>query len=214
MKKKVEIKIVATDVDGVIFDVSSSWREFHKRLGTLNLERLERLRSLYLEGKISYLEWAKEEVKVWKGIKYEEFVKIVESFPWVEGANEVFPNLKRKDYYLIAVSSGGIKRAVKKRLESLGFDEIYSNDLEEKDGIVTGNFICEVEHEKKHKVIEKVLKRKNLSWKEVAVIGDDINDELMLRNAGLRIVFRPKSKYLLNFADYVIYDLRKLLEIL
>lgn len=141
------IKIISTDVDGVIFDIHSSWREFHKRLGTYDLKRLEHLRNSYLKGKISYLEWANEEVKVWKGIEYKKFVEICNSFPLVKNAKETIEELKKRNYILIAISSGGVLRAVEKRLKSMGFDLVFSNDLEEENGIVTGKFILNVEHQ-------------------------------------------------------------------
>jgi phosphoserine phosphatase len=205
------IKLVCTDVDGVIFDIGSSWREFHKRLGTYDLERLENLRRSYLNGKISYLQWAREEVKVWRGIPYSKFEEIIESFPLVLGAQETIEELDKRGYYLVAVSSGGLHRVVEKRLKKLGYDEVYSNDLEEIDGIVTGEFICNVEHHNKHKVLEEVLKRKSLSWENVVAIGDDITDVTLLRKVGLSIAFCPRDFRLVKAADVVIQkrDLRE-----
>ncbi len=207
------IKLISTDVDGVVFNIRSSWREFHKQFGTYELERLEKLRNLYLNGKTSYLEWAEEEVKVWKGLPYSKFCKIVENFPLVKGAQETIRELKKRGYYLVAISSGGLHRPVEKRLKELGYDEVYSNDLEEVNGIVTGKFILNVEHHNKHLVLENVLKKLKLSWEECAVVGDDITDITLLRRAGLSIAFCPKNMKLIKAADVVIEkeDLREIL---
>ena len=211
-----KIKLISTDIDGVVFDVDSSWREFHKQLGTYDIERLERLRKLYLNGKISYLNWAEEEVKVWKGLSYSKFCQIVENFPLVDGAEETIKELKERGYYLVAISSGGLHKPVEKRLKRLGYDEVYSNDLEEINDIITGKFILNVEHHNKHPILENILKKLKLSWNECAVVGDDITDITLLRRAGLSIAFCPKNMKLIKAADVVIEkkDLREILSYL
>jgi phosphoserine phosphatase len=208
-----DIRLISFDVDGVIFNINSSWLEFHKQLGTLDLERLENLQQSYLKGKISYKQWADEEVSVWKGIPYKKFVEICNSFPFVNGAEEAIKELKEKGYILYAVSSGGLQRPVTERLKNLGFESIYSNDLEEKEGILTGNFILNVEFRKKHEILHKITEKENISFEECAVVGDDINDLAILRKVKLSIAFCPKDMRLIKAADVVITkkDLKEIL---
>jgi phosphoserine phosphatase len=210
------MKVVVTDVDGVVFDVGSSWREFHRHFGTYDESKVENLRKLYLSGRISYQEWGDEEVKVWKGLPYSKFEEICMNFPLVEGAGEAVKEIKGRGYYLAAVSSGGLKRPVEKRLKALGYDEVHSNDLEEVDGILTGKFILSVEYKNKHSVVEKILEEMGASWDDCIVVGDDMNDRSMIRKAGLSIAFCPKDERLVKSAKVVVTEknLRRVLDYL
>jgi len=207
------IKLISFDVDGVIFDVVSSWREFHEKLGTLDLERLENLRQLHLKGKISYKEWADKEVEVWKGIPYQKFVDICNSFSLVQGAEDTIKTLKERGYTLCAISAGGLHTPVKQRLTKLGFDYVFSNDIEEKDGIVTGKFVLNVEHNNKNEILQKIVEKENTSFEYCAVVGDDINDLSILRKVKLSIAFCPKDIRLVKAADVVVTkkDLKEIL---
>lgn len=48
----------------------------------------------------------------------------------------------------------------------------------------------------KDEVLENILKEENLSWNQVAAIGDDLNDYKMLKKAGLSFTPANGSKYL------------------
>ncbi|WP_072680788.1 HAD family hydrolase [Arcobacter sp. LA11] len=48
----------------------------------------------------------------------------------------------------------------------------------------------------KDEIIENILKEENLSWHEVAAIGDDLNDYKMLKKAGISFTPANGSKYI------------------
>ena len=48
----------------------------------------------------------------------------------------------------------------------------------------------------KDEVLENILKEENLSWNQVAAIGDDLNDYKMLKKAGLSFTPANGSRYL------------------
>jgi len=48
----------------------------------------------------------------------------------------------------------------------------------------------------KDEVLESILKEENLSWNQVAAIGDDLNDYKMLKKAGLSFTPANGSKYI------------------
>ncbi|WP_419773509.1 KdsC family phosphatase [Halarcobacter sp.] len=48
----------------------------------------------------------------------------------------------------------------------------------------------------KDEVLENILKEENLSWNQVAAIGDDLNDYKMLKKAGLSFTPSNGSKYI------------------
>ncbi|MBI2138170.1 hypothetical protein HYU13_01150, partial [Candidatus Woesearchaeota archaeon] len=73
MKK---FKLVCFDVDGTLVDnVTFSWDVFHKHFGC-DMDKRERTKKQFFDGKISYLDWAKHDIGMWieKGARKEEFI--------------------------------------------------------------------------------------------------------------------------------------------
>ncbi len=55
----------------------------------------------------------------------------------------------------------------------------------------------------KDEVLEEILKKENISWSEVAAIGDDLNDYKMLKKAGLSFTPQNGSKYIKEIVNVV-----------
>jgi 3-deoxy-D-manno-octulosonate 8-phosphate phosphatase (KDO 8-P phosphatase) len=53
----------------------------------------------------------------------------------------------------------------------------------------------------KDEVLESILKQENLSWNQVAAIGDDLNDYKMLKKAGLSFTPANGSKYIKDIVN-------------
>jgi len=72
-----------------------------------------------------------------------------------------------------AIITGRDSLIVKKRAEDLGIQYLYQ-------GI-----------HNKDEILEEILKKENLTWKNVAAIGDDLNDYKMLKKA--KLSFAPND---------------------
>lgn len=55
----------------------------------------------------------------------------------------------------------------------------------------------------KQEVLEQILKEENLSWHQVAAIGDDLNDYNMLKKVGLSFTPANGTHYLKDFVNVV-----------
>ena len=55
----------------------------------------------------------------------------------------------------------------------------------------------------KQEVLEQILKEENLSWHQVAAIGDDLNDYNMLKKVGLSFTPANGTQYLKDFVNVV-----------
>ena len=55
----------------------------------------------------------------------------------------------------------------------------------------------------KQEVLEQILKEENLSWNQVAAIGDDLNDYNMLKKVGLSFTPANGTHYLKEFVNVV-----------
>lgn len=55
----------------------------------------------------------------------------------------------------------------------------------------------------KEEVLEKILQQENLSWNQVAAIGDDLNDYKMLKKVGLSFAPANASSYIKDMVNVV-----------
>ncbi len=198
------IKLIVLDVDGVLLDVEGTWRYFHKKFGTYDIEWLERLMDSHSSGRLSYQKWADEEAGAWKGIPYEKLITIYKTIPFIKNAIKTMKELKRGGYKLAAVTVGIPLKGLKKRLEGLDFGYIYANDLEEKNGVLTGKSIVTINHFGKLKVINEIASCEKIKLREIAAVGDDFNDRGLFRKVGFSIAFCPKDPKLIKYAKVVV----------
>ena len=117
---------------------------------------------------------------------------------------------------------------IAKRLERLGVDYIYANELDVAKGVVTGKVIGEIiDGQRKSEIVVEIANQLGLSLEQVITVGDGANDLPMLNIAGLGIAFRAKPLvkasakqaisnvgldgilYLLGYSDKDIVNLHK-----
>ncbi|MFV0563892.1 KdsC family phosphatase [Malaciobacter mytili] len=55
----------------------------------------------------------------------------------------------------------------------------------------------------KDEILEEILKKENLTWEQVAAIGDDLNDYKMLKKVNLSFTPSNGTHYLKEFVDVV-----------
>lgn len=93
----------------------------------------------------------------------------------------------------------------------------WTKDLGKKAAIITGRNSSITERrakelhithiyqgiENKQAVLENILKEENLSWNQVAAIGDDLNDYKMLKKVGLSFTPENGSHYIKSFVNVV-----------
>ncbi len=85
----------------------------------------------------------------------------------------------------VAIITGRTSTLVERRAKDLGITHLYQ-------GI-----------HNKDEVIEKILKEENLTWKQIATIGDDLNDFKMSKKAGLSFAPNDASSYLKDIVNIV-----------
>ena len=85
----------------------------------------------------------------------------------------------------VAIITGRKSSIVGKRAKDLGIEYVYQ-------GI-----------HKKDEVLKTILEKENLSWSEIAAIGDDLNDYKMLKKAGLSFSPQNASSYIKKIVNVV-----------
>jgi len=85
----------------------------------------------------------------------------------------------------VAIITGRESIALKRRAKDLGIKLLYQDV------------------KNKNKIVKKILLSKNLTWKNIAYMGDDINDYICLKNSAFSIAPSDAFDYIKKIVDYV-----------
>lgn len=155
-------------------------------------EEVSRITEAAMHGEIDFKESFKQRLNLMKGVKEEVLKEIVSKIPLTQGAERLFKALKRFGFKT-AILSGGFTYFAHHLQERLGIDYVFANELEIKNGELTGSYIGEVIDGKRKAELLKVLAdRENLLLDQIVAVGDGSNDLPMISVAGLGIAFHAK----------------------
>ena len=147
-----------------------------------------------MKGGMPYEESLKLRVAMLKDMPLAKVMAIAADPPVTEGADELLKVLRALGYKT-AVISGGFSFAADALRTKLGLDYAYSNQLEVKDGKLTGRVLEPiVGPQRKADLLDAIAQREGIALEQTIAIGDGANDLLMLEKAGLGIAFHAKQK--------------------
>ena len=147
-----------------------------------------------------------------EGLPISVFDTVFKSIHLSKNAQEFISILQKKGI-LVGLVSGGFAPIVKRLAKSLGISYLSANQLEVKDGFLTGRLVGEiVTAQEKQATLEKWRKEFGFSKERTIAIGDGANDLLMLKSAGHGIAFCAKEVVKAEIACHV--GTRDLLEVL
>lgn len=224
-----QIKLVVFDMDGVLVDVEdynegekkiavSTWQVVFDKIGIYHEHK--RLKEMFIAGKFpSYTEWTDEACKVLQkhGLTKEKFCEIINNRPLINGAKETLIELKNRGYKT-AVITGSFQALAERTKNKLGLDFVISHcDLVfDENGNLKEWKLIPCDFEGKAEYFHKLIKELNLSPSECVYIGDEINDILIFKEAGLSVAFNCFKEEVKKVANIVIdkKDLREILKYL
>lgn len=209
-KKMDKLRLVVFDVDGTLIKVGSIWRFLHEELDTE--ARSKESMELFYQGKITYSEWAKFDVSLWRNQSLKKIRRLVDEIPYVDGAKEVIEILKENNVKVVLLSAG--LSLLGERIEKeLNVDYSLSNELIVKDGLLTGDIKVNVCLDNKVKALNQILQRLNIKAEECCAVGDDESLIPLFQEVGLGIAFNPCSEEVEKNADIIVKgeDLRDIL---
>jgi len=142
-----------------------------------------------MEGQMDFKEALRQRVRLLAGLPVSVLHGVAESLRLTPGAQEVVSTLRAMSFKL-ALISGGFTFFAEKLKEKLGFDYVFANELEIRDGVLTGEIQGPIiDSEAKGEIVRELARREGLSRDEIVAVGDGANDQIMLKNAGLAIAF-------------------------
>ncbi|MBD3406834.1 MAG: HAD-IB family phosphatase [Candidatus Lokiarchaeota archaeon] len=188
----INIKVIAFDLDGVLYDGPSAVFPVAHALGLgekfIAIMKENQTKRLTLEQSII------KGSKIWEGIPVDGTLNpIVESIPLMEGSVETIHELKERGYIVGCISSGVSQFFLEPFQRRLGLDFAYSNVLGELDGKHDGKVHYVMGGPQKAQKAKEVLEERGLSQENLACIGDGENDIELFRFAKFSIAFNPEN---------------------
>ncbi len=207
------ISVVSLDLDGVLFDGPSAAYPLAKALGIGELFANEYTR--FSEENLTLEESLVQGARLWKGVAAygDEIEEFVNEIPLMKGAEEVILTLKEWGYEVGCISSGVSQFFMNPFMDRLDLDFAYSNILEEKNGVHTGEIKYIMKGPQKAERILEYLTKTGKKQSELASVGDGLNDLDIFGVSAISIAFNPAHLSVGKAATYTIHskDLRDIL---
>ena len=175
-------------------------------------EEIAQITSQAMRGEIEFETSLRKRVSLLEGLPISVFEKVFNSIHLMPNAQE-FISILQKNGILVGLVSGGFSPIVERLAKSLGITYFSANQLEVKDGLLTGKLVGQIINPKiKKDTLEQWRKELQLPRERTVAIGDGANDLLMLKSAGLGIAFCAKEVLKKEIPHHV--DKRDFLEVL
>ena len=184
------LKLLILDMDGVIFEGSNFWLEFHTAMGTRDaaLELWHKL------SKTDYVGLSRETAKIWKGRSAAPYFEMIRSRPYVPGIEKIFEFAGQTGMRTAIVSSGAYHLAMRAK-NDFDVDIIRANRLGIDDsGCFDGTVDVQVDDARKDKNVRELQDIFELGSESIGVIGDGENDVPMARLASVSVGYRVNAE--------------------
>ena len=175
-------------------------------------EEISQITSRAMRGEIDFESSLTKRVSLLGGLPISVFDKVFNTIHLTPNAQK-FISILQKNGILVGLVSGGFTLIVERLAKSLSIAHCSANQLEVKDGLLTGELVGQIiSPEVKKETLEQWRKELQLPKERTIAIGDGANDLLMLKSAGIGIAFCPKEVLKQEIPHHV--DKRDFLEVL
>jgi phosphoserine phosphatase len=184
-KKVIVFDMDSTIVDGEIID------EMAKIVGME--KKVKALTERGMRGEINFIQSLRTRVSFLKGLRIKSLESLAKTFKLTKGSEELIAALKEMGFK-VALISGGFTYFTDVLKKRLGFDYAFGNELEIKNGRLTGRIKGRIiDAERKAEIMDEICRKEGITRDEVVAVGDGSNDRIMVANAGLGIAFNAKD---------------------
>ncbi|PIR20721.1 MAG: phosphoserine phosphatase SerB [Deltaproteobacteria bacterium CG11_big_fil_rev_8_21_14_0_20_47_16] len=146
-----------------------------------------------MNGELDFAESLKARVRCLKGLPESALNKVCKRLKLTPGAERLLTVLRQLGFKT-AVVSGGFTYFTERLKDHLSLDYAFANQLEIRNGKLTGNVQGEIiDAHRKAFILQTLAQGEGISLDQVIAVGDGANDLPMLSKAGLGIAFHAKE---------------------
>ena len=183
-------RLIAFDMDSTLIQCEVI-DEIARKNG--RYQDVSKITELAMNGQYNFTESLLKRVALLKGVKEHSLIEIREDLPYTNGLESLINYLKDNSF-IIAILSGGFDIFANKIFSKFNLDYQFSNQLELRNGKLTGNVIGEIiDKEKKAAYLKMIASKESISLEQTIAVGDGANDLLMLNAARIGIAFNAKA---------------------
>ncbi len=186
-----EKQIVVADMDGTIIN-QESLDELADLFGIK--QEFANLTSKGMQGQIPFDISLRKRVKLLQGISVKILEDCMESrISLCSGASVFMQTMNSRNAYTMIVS-GGLKFFASRLAKRLNVMSFVSNDVEIKDGKLTGQLEEPLIDElRKFEAVKAICTKASIKLDNVLAVGDGANDIKMLQSVGLGVAYKGKK---------------------
>jgi phosphoserine phosphatase len=145
-----------------------------------------------MRGELDFTESLRRRVAVLEGLPVSVLQQVTEALELTPGARTTIRTLKRLGYRC-GIVSGGFNAVVRRLVDDLGLDFCAANEIEVRDGRLTGRVLGEViDRAGKAVALRRFAEEFDIPIDQTVAVGDGANDIDMLAAAGLGVAFNAK----------------------
>lgn len=182
-------RLVCFDMDSTLIQAEVI-DELAKRAG--QGQKVAAITEAAMRGEMDFAQSLTHRVALLQGLPESVLQDVAASLPLTEGAERLIRTLKGLGY-TIAILSGGFTYFGRRLQDQLGIDHLHANELEIRDGLLTGRLAGPiVDGPGKARLLKEIAAREHIALAQVIAVGDGANDLPMLDVAGLGIAFHAK----------------------
>ena len=156
-------------------------------------EEVALLTAQAMKGELDFESSLRKRVSLLKGLSIEVFDKIYHELHLSKNAEQFIETLQENQIE-VGLVSGGFTTIVERLAKDLGISLFAANQLEIRDGCLTGNLVGQViSREVKEETLVRWADELEVPIERTIAIGDGANDLKMLKKSGTGIAFCAKD---------------------
>ena len=156
-------------------------------------EEVALLTAQAMKGELDFESSLRKRVSLLKGLSIEAFDKIYHELHLSKNAEQFIETLQENQIE-VGLVSGGFTTIVERLAKDLGISLFVANQLEIRDGCLTGNLVGQViSREVKEETLVRWADELEVPIERTIGIGDGANDLKMLKKSGIGIAFCAKD---------------------
>jgi phosphoserine phosphatase len=194
LKKPSENKrqLIVFDVEGVLIPKNRFIYEAGKSLGIIQLMKMLFIGFFYETGALSLKTALSHIFYLMRGIGINSLIEIFDNIPAIPNLQNIFIQLKDRNFKIALISSGLPSQIVKKLGDNFGADYTYGIEIGLENDLLSGEISGDViEDNGKLTVFKKILSFEGLTHTDCVVVGDDRNNNSIFLPQVHKIGFNP-----------------------